>query len=74
MKVNGKLIEENGQTYYSGKVMDKVSLALPGVNIAVKDQNDGIVSDFDGNFRIAAKKGDVVQFLYTGFKTVVIEL
>ena len=42
---------------------------LPGVTVAVKGQQVGSVTDFDGNFEISANKDDVLVFSYIGFKT-----
>jgi TonB-linked SusC/RagA family outer membrane protein len=42
---------------------------LPGVSVSVKGEQIGSVSDFDGNYRITAVKGDILVFSYIGFKT-----
>ena len=43
---------------------------LLGVNIVKKGSNDGITSDFDGNFTINnAISGDIYLFSYVGFKS-----
>ncbi len=47
---------------------------LPGVTVAVKGQQVGSVTDFDGNFEISANKDDVLVFSYIGFKTLEIPL
>ncbi len=44
-------------------------IPLPGVNILVKGTANGTSSDFDGNYAISVKQGDVLEFLYVGFKT-----
>jgi len=43
---------------------------LPGVSVLVKGTNNGTETDFDGKYRIKAKKGDVLVFRYLGKKTV----
>ena len=47
----------------SGKVM-RGSFGLPGVNISVNNSGKVLVSDFNGNFEIAANLGDAVDFQY----------
>ena len=47
---------------------------LPGVSVAVKGEQVGSVTDFDGNFEISANKDDVLIFSYVGFKTLEVDL
>lgn len=51
-----------------GTVSDEGGL-LPGVSILVIGTAKGTETDFDGNFAIKVKKGDVLQFSYIGMKT-----
>ncbi|MCG1035703.1 SusC/RagA family TonB-linked outer membrane protein [Polaribacter sargassicola] len=51
----------------SGTVTDD-SGGLPGVSITVKGSNTGTESDFDGNYTIKTKTGDVLIFRYLGYK------
>ncbi|MEP3837496.1 MAG: SusC/RagA family TonB-linked outer membrane protein [Algibacter sp.] len=53
----------------SGQVTDASSVPLPGVNIQVKGTSNGTSSDFDGNYKISAKQGDVLLFSFLGFTT-----
>ncbi len=53
----------------SGVISDD-SGVLPGVSIVVKGSTLGTESDFDGNFQLKAKKGDVLTFSYLGYRTV----
>lgn len=41
---------------------------LPGATIVIKGSNKGAQTDFDGNFSIEAKKGDVITISYIGMK------
>ena len=50
-----------------GTVKDASGNALPGVNIQVKGTSTGTSTDFDGNYEIAAKQGDVLVFSFIGF-------
>ncbi|MBC9798440.1 M56 family metallopeptidase [Sinomicrobium weinanense] len=51
--------------YVYGSVLNS-SKGLPGANIKVKGTGRGTVTDFDGNFRIRASKGDVVAVDFIG--------
>ncbi|TXE09163.1 SusC/RagA family TonB-linked outer membrane protein [Gelidibacter salicanalis] len=56
------------QTTVSGTVTDQASAPLPGVNILIKGTTTGTTTDWDGNYSISAKNGDIVVFSYVGFK------
>ena len=51
----------------SGSVKDSNSLPLLGVNVTVKNSTNGTQTDFDGNFSIEVKTGDILRFSYVGF-------
>ncbi|MNQ49107.1 TonB-dependent Receptor Plug Domain protein [compost metagenome] len=55
--------------YISGKVTDKKGVPIPGVNIILKGTSASTQTDFDGNFKIAAKKGDILTVSYVSFAT-----
>jgi len=44
-------------------------LPLPGVNVIIAGTSTGASTDFDGNFQIQAKEGDILQFSYVGYLT-----
>ena len=52
----------------TGTVSDN-SGPLPGVSVVVKGTNKGSETDFDGNYSLKAKTGDVLVFRYLGYKT-----
>lgn len=53
-----------------GKILDVNAQPLPGANIVVKGSNNGVVSDFEGNFLIKnVKQGGVLVVSYIGFET-----
>lgn len=56
-----------------GQVFDQ-TLGEPmiGVNVSVKGTTNGVITDFDGNFIIKAKKNDVLVFSFIGYKDVVV--
>lgn len=45
-------------------------LPLPGVSILLVGTADGTMSDYDGNYSIQVKPGDVLQFSFMGFTDV----
>ncbi|WP_417785541.1 SusC/RagA family TonB-linked outer membrane protein [Tenacibaculum sp.] len=53
----------------SGTVSDE-SGPLPGVTILKKGTSQGTETDFDGNYSIKAKTGDILVFSFIGMKTV----
>ncbi len=56
------------QQSVSGSVSDSDG-PLPGATIVVQGTNDGVSTDFDGNFSIQANAGDVLEISYVGFQT-----
>lgn len=56
---------------FSGLIVDANDLrAIPYANVFIPNSGQGTYSDLKGFFTIVAKKGDVVQFSYIGYKTV----
>ena len=55
------------QISVSGTITDASNNPLPGVSILIKELNTGTVSDFDGNYSINAREGQVLEFSYLGF-------
>lgn len=53
----------------SGTVSDE-SGPLPGVTVLKKGTTQGTETDFDGNYSIKAKTGDILVFTFVGMKTV----
>ncbi|WP_035647080.1 TonB-dependent receptor [Flavobacterium sp. ASV13] len=54
----------------SGTVTDNKGVPIPGVNIVLKGTSVSTQTDFDGNFKIQAKTGDVLVASYVSFATV----
>lgn len=52
----------------SGTVSDETG-PLPGVSVMKKGTSTGTETDFDGNYTIQAKTGDVLIFSFVGMKT-----
>ena len=53
----------------TGTVTDEEGSGLPGVNVILKGTTTGVQTDFDGNYSIEARTGDVLIFSYIGYKT-----
>jgi TonB-linked SusC/RagA family outer membrane protein len=51
----------------SGTVSDS-SGTLPGVSVVIKGTSKGTQTDFDGNYTIKTKEGDILSFSYVGYK------
>ena len=61
-----------GQEAYtvSGVVTTKADNSpLPGVTVRIVDTNRGSETDFDGNYSIQVKKGNILEFSYLGYAT-----
>lgn len=58
-----------GQSTVKGTVTEQsTSIPLPGVNVVIKGSTTGTATDFDGNYQINAKKGDIIVFSYVGYQ------
>ena len=55
------------QTTIEGYVNDVKGLPLPGANVIIKGTKNGVLTDFDGIFKIKAKIGDVLIISSLGF-------
>jgi TonB-linked SusC/RagA family outer membrane protein len=53
----------------TGTVSDETGV-LPGVSVLIEGTTSGTETDFDGNFSIEAKSGDVLRFSFVGKTTV----
>ncbi|AUC74209.1 SusC/RagA family TonB-linked outer membrane protein [Olleya sp. Bg11-27] len=59
----------------NGTVVDaEYNMPLPNVNVVVVGTSNGASTDFDGQYQIQVKSGDVLQFSYIGYtaQTVVV--
>jgi TonB-linked SusC/RagA family outer membrane protein len=54
----------------TGTVIDgETGDPLIGASVLVKETTTGVVTDFDGNYSIAAEPGNILVFSYTGYGT-----
>ena len=61
------LIFAQGRTI-TGTVTSSDGVAIPSVNVLIKNTPKGVVTDFDGNYSIVANQNDVLVFSYIGMK------
>ncbi len=59
-------------TKIKGTVVDNTGFGVIGAAVVVKGTTNGVVTDFDGNFEIEAKVGDMLEISYVGYKTITI--
>lgn len=52
-----------------GVVYDERQQPLPGVTVAIKGTNSGVVTNFDGEYIIETLKGEILMFSYMGYTT-----
>lgn len=53
----------------SGTVTYKDGTPIPSVNVLLKNNAKGTITDFDGHFSIKANENDILVFSYLGLKT-----
>jgi hypothetical protein len=72
-KVHSKKQQDSITIY--GTVTDNTKLPLPGASIVIKGTDIGRTTDFDGNFYIKVKPGNILAVTYVGYeiKEIVIE-
>ena len=57
-----------------GKVIDDTGEPVIGAGVLVKGTTNGTITDMDGNYSIAAVKGDVIEFSSIGYATQEVEV
>jgi len=58
------------QQVVTGNVSDENGIPIPGATIAIKGTSTATSADFDGNYNIAAKNGQVLVISYVGYQGV----
>tara|TARA_R110002051_G_scaffold263759_2_gene323607 strand:- start:28677 stop:31880 length:3204 start_codon:yes stop_codon:yes gene_type:complete len=66
--LNVSLFAQDGYTV-TGTVIDNTNIPVPGANVVIENTTTGTSTDFDGNFSINVKNGDVLVFSSIGFST-----
>ncbi len=67
--VPGIMFEEQAPPPITGRITDENGNPLAGVNIVVKGSTKGVITDANGNFKIAADHGDVLVCSFVGFRS-----
>lgn len=62
-------LKEKDAVEVSGTIYDEENIPLPGTSILIKGTINGTQTDFDGNYKIKAKEGDILVYSFIGFKT-----
>src|SRR5699024_7165265 len=62
------------QNEITGKVTDENGAPLPGVNITIEGTDKGTTTNFDGEYKIDADKGQKLIFSSVGFEDQEIEV
>ncbi len=57
------------RTTVSGTVTDSANLPIPGANIVEKGTNNGVVTNFDGNYTIEVADNAILVISYIGYAT-----
>ena len=52
-----------------GVVKDNTGEAVIGANVVVKGTTNGTITDFDGNFQLQVKKGDIIVVSFIGYQS-----
>jgi len=55
------------QKTVSGTVSDENGLPLIGATVVISETSSGTTTDFDGNYKITASTGDVLNISYVGY-------
>ncbi|WP_158447907.1 SusC/RagA family TonB-linked outer membrane protein [Aquimarina longa] len=53
----------------SGQIVDKNGLPIPGSTVSIQGTTKGVVSDFDGYFKMRVSVSDVIKIENLGFET-----
>lgn len=69
-KENKKNATKKKKTEIISGIVTDGKTPIPGVSVTVKGSKRQATTNFEGNYKIEAKKGDVLVFSYIGFKSV----
>ncbi|MEE2771946.1 MAG: TonB-dependent receptor [Bacteroidota bacterium] len=56
------------QTQVTGTVTDTEGMPLSGVTVMEKNTNNGVITDFDGNYSISVSDAAILVYSFVGFK------
>ena len=58
----------------TGNVTDENGIPLPGATVLVQGTNQGVSSDFDGNYSIEVSQGQSLEFSFVGYSSQIIQV
>ncbi|NQY06213.1 MAG: carboxypeptidase-like regulatory domain-containing protein, partial [Flavobacteriaceae bacterium] len=61
--------EETHPITIKGTVNDEDGLPLPAASIQIKGTEEGVITDFQGNYSIIVKNNDILVFNFVGYET-----
>ncbi|WP_405292820.1 TonB-dependent receptor [Algibacter sp. Ld11] len=70
----GSFMFSYAQQVVKGNISDASGIPIAGVNVVEKGTTNGAISDFDGNFSIAANGNATLVFSYVGYDSKEIEI
>ncbi|MDD6892513.1 MAG: TonB-dependent receptor [Bacteroidales bacterium] len=62
-----EIVQQTGKI--KGTIVDEAGEPIIGATVVVKGTTNGTVTDFDGNFEVDAKVGDLLDISYVGYKS-----
>jgi hypothetical protein len=57
------------QQKISGTVLNEANVPLPGTTVSLKNSTISTITGDDGSFSLQAKKGDILEISFIGYKT-----
>lgn len=66
--IKGEVTYFDPKRMITGKIMDQTGEPLPGASITIKGTRTGVSADNKGEFRISARKGDIVVVMGAGLE------
>lgn len=63
----------NQAQHVKGHIVDETGQPMIGVTVRVKGSKAASVTDFDGNFQLAAAPGETLEVTYVGYKTLTLK-
>lgn len=67
--INVSVFAQDKYTLTGVVMMEALAQPASGVSVIIKGTDTGTVTDFDGNYSIEVENGDILEFVYLGFKT-----
>jgi len=56
------------QQMVSGSITDEEGNPLPGATVIIQGTNNGVTTDFDGNYSISVERGQTIEASFIGYQ------